>query len=177
MRDNVMAHATAGILGGALGTALLRQGMKASEKLPLRLQPTHSRTDPGEFMVMKLEQFRGKPLPRTVRDVVVQGLHWGYGMTSGLVLGVATSRRHIPTVPSALLAGAVMGAGVWAVGYAGWLPATKLTPPLTQQGGRHIAVSLLGHVAFGIVAVAPILLMDRRSHRPLWKRALRQLLR
>lgn len=151
--------------------------MKATQKLPIRLQPTQPRKDPGEFMVMKLEQFRGKPLGRTLRDVVVQGLPWGYGMMSGLALGILTSRQHVPTVGSALLTGAAAGAGVWAVGYVGWLPATKLTPPVTRQGGRHIAVSLLGHVAFGLVAVAPILLVDRRTHRPLWKRALRQFIR
>ncbi len=177
MRDNMMAHATAGVLGGAVGTVLLKQGLKASSKLPIRLQPTQVRKDPGEFMVMKLEQLRGKPLRRPVRDLLVQGLHWGYGMTSGLVLGLATSRRHVPTLPSALFAGAALGAGVWAIGYAGWLPAAKLAPPLTRQGGRHIAMSVLGHVAFGLVAVAPILLLDRKAHQPLWKRALRTILR
>lgn len=177
MRDDVMAHATAGVLGGAVGTALLKQGLKTSEKLPIRLQPTHVRKDPGEFMVMKLEQLRGKPFRRSTRDTIAQGLHWGYGMTSGLLLGLATSRRHVPTLPSALFVGAAMGAGVWAVGYAGWLPAAKLTPPLTRQGGRHIATSVLGHIAFGLVAVAPILLLDRRAHQPLWKRALRKVFR
>lgn len=177
MRDDMMTHATAGVLGGVVGTALLRQGLKASAKLPVRLQPTQVRKDPGDFMVMKLEEFRGKPLPRPVRDLIAQGLHWGYGMTGGLVLGLATSRRHVPTLPAALLAGAALGAGVWAVGYAGWLPAAKLTPPLLRQGGRHIAMSVLGHVAFGLVAVAPILLLDRNRHQPLWKRALRRVLR
>lgn len=174
MRDNWMARATVGVLGGALGTAMLMQGMKATQKLPIRLQPTQPRKDPGEFMVMRFEQIRGKPLRRTLRDVVVHGLHWGYGMTSGLVLGLATSRRHVPTLRSALLAGTAAGAGVWAVGYIGWLPAVKLTPPITRQGGRHIAASILGHVAFGLVAVAPLLLLDRRTHRSFWRRAWRQ---
>lgn len=177
MRDDVMAHATAGVLGGAVGTALLRQGLKLSHKLPMRLQPTQVRQDPGDFMVMKIEQFRGKPLRRPIRDLIAHGSHWGYGITSGLLLGLVTSRRHVPTFPAALLAGAVLGTGVWAVGYAGWLPAAKLAPPLTRQGGRHIAVSVLGHIAFGLVAVAPILLLDRTAHQPLWKRALRKFIR
>lgn len=165
MRDDMIVHATAGILGGALGTALLRRGVKASAALPLRLQPTHLRQDPGAFMVTRLEQYRGKPLSRTVRDVVGQGLHWGYGMTSGLVLGLVTSRRHVRTSASALFVGAALGVGVWAVGYAGWLPALKLAPPLTRQGGSHIAVSILCHVAFGIITVAPIFGIDRRRNR------------
>jgi len=177
MRDGVMIHAATGILGGAAGTALLQRAMKASERLPVRLQPTRARQDPGEFMIAKVEQLRGAPLSRGVRDFAVQGLHWGYGMTAGLLLGLATSRRHVRTAPSALLAGAILGTGVWAVGYAGWLPATKLTPPLTRQGGRHIAASLLEHVAFGLVAAVPLLLMDRRMKEPLWRRALRQISR
>jgi len=119
MRDDAMVHATAGIVGGALGTAMLMQGLKVSAKLPLRLQPTMARQDPGDFMVMKLEQYRGKPLSRSVRDTISYGLRWGYGMTGGLVLGLATSRRHIPTFRSAALAGTALGVGIWAVGYAG----------------------------------------------------------
>ena len=176
MRDDAMVHATAGIVGGALGTAMLMQGLKVSANLPIRLRPTMARQDPGDFMVMKLEHYRGKPLSRPARERIAQGLRWGYGMTSGLVLGLATSRRHVSTLRSAILAGTALGVGVWAVGYAGWLPATKLTPPLLRQGGRHIAVSVLGHIAFGLVAVAPILWVDRRSRRPLWKRALSRLL-
>ncbi|MDI1480281.1 hypothetical protein [Polyangium sp. y55x31] len=174
MRDDAISHVTAGVVGGAVGTALMQRGMKASQRLPERLRPPAVRKDPGEFMVSKLEELRGRPLPRALRDVVAQGLHWGYGVTGGVVLGLATSRRHIPTLPSALLAGATMGTAIWAVGYAGWLPATKLTPPLGRQGARHVAVSVLGHVVFGIVAAAPIFLLDRKAE-PGWKRVLRRL--
>src|SRR5690349_19009278 len=104
MRDTLMSHGAAGVLGGAMGTALVIRGRKASQKLPERLRPTPVRKDPGEFMVSKIEQLRGKPLPRALRDVVAHGMHWGYGMTNGLVFGLVTSRRHLRTLPSALLA-------------------------------------------------------------------------
>lgn len=175
MRDTAISHATAGVLGGAVGTALLQRGMKASQRLPERLRPPPVRKDPGEFMVSKLEELRGEPLPRGLRDFLAQGMHWGYGLTGGLVLGLVTSRRHIPTLPSALLAGATMGTAIWAVGYAGWLPAAKLTPPLHRQGAPHIVVSVLGHLAFGLVAVAPIFLLDRKVE-PRFRRVLRRIL-
>lgn len=175
MRDDMMSHATAGALGGAVGTAVLMRAMKASELLPIRLRPPQPRRDPGEFIVGKIERVRGKPLHRGARDALVQGMHWGYGVTSGLLLGLVTSRRHVRSVPSALFAGAAMGTAVWAVGYAGWLPATKLLPPVTRQGGRHVAASILGHVAFGLIAVAPILFVDRRAKRSIWRRALHRL--
>ncbi|MRG96626.1 hypothetical protein [Polyangium spumosum] len=50
----------------------------------------------------KLEELRGDPLPRGVRDFLTQGIHGGYGLTGGLVLRLVTSKRHIPTLPSAL---------------------------------------------------------------------------
>jgi len=172
MRDDRMTHATASVLGGAVGMALLRKGMKASESLPIRLQPTRARRNPDEFLVGKLEALRGKPFSRGVRDFMVQALPYGYGMTSGLVFGIATRRRRLRTAPSALVAGVLLGTGVWALSYAGWLPAAKLTPPLTRQGGLHITASLLGHLAFGLVAAAPVLLADRWARRSWWERAL-----
>jgi hypothetical protein len=178
MRDNLISHAASGALGGAIGTGILLQGMKASRKLPERLKPTQVRMDPGEFMVSKVEELRGKPLPRTVRDVLARGMHWGYGTTSGALLGIVTSRLHLRTIPSALLAGPALGTAVWATGYAVWLPAAKLAPPLPRQGGRHVAISILGHVVFGVISAIPVLLLDRSARaEPWWKRAWRSVTR
>jgi hypothetical protein len=178
MRDNLIFHTASGALGGAVGTALLLKGMKASQKLPERLKPTPVRRDPGEFMISKVEELRGKPLPRALRDSLARGLHWGYGISGGTLLGLVTSRVHVRTLPKALLAGALMGTAVWAIGYIGWLPAAKLTPPLPRQGVRHVAVSVFGHVLFGVVSAIPILLLDRTARvEPWWKRAWRRVVR
>ncbi|WP_438025268.1 hypothetical protein [Sorangium sp. So ce233] len=174
----MIVHAAGGVLGGTVGTALMLQGMKASQRLPERLKPPPVREDPGEFMVARVEQLRGEPLPRTLRDALAKGMHWGYGVTNGALFGLATSRIHLRTVRAALLAGAAMGTAVWAIGYIGWLPAAKLTPPVWRQGARHVAVSVLGHMAFGIVSAIPILLLDRKGlTEPWWRRALQRITR
>jgi hypothetical protein len=175
MRDNMVFHTVSGALGGALGTALMRKGVKASQRLPERFKPTAVRRDPGEFMVAKVEELCGKPLPRRLREALASGLPWGYGVTAGALLGLCTRRSGLRTASSALLAGAALGTALWAVGYAGWLPATKLTPPLQRQGGRHVAVSLLTHILFGVVSAIPLLLLDRKARvEPWWKRAWRR---
>lgn len=176
MKNDVVLHAAGGVLGGAIGTALMLKGMKASQKLPERLKPTQVRRDPGEFMVSRVEQLRREPLPRALRDGLAQGMHWAYGAANGALFGLLTSRIRLRSLRTALLAGAAMGATVWAIGYAGWLPATRLTPPVWRQGGRHVAVSALGHVVFGMVCATPILLLERREMTaPWWRRALRRL--
>ncbi|AUX23803.1 uncharacterized protein SOCEGT47_043330 [Sorangium cellulosum] len=177
MKHDAIVHAAGGVLGGTVGTALMLKGMKASQKLPERLKPPPVRRDPGEFMVSRVEQLRGAPLRRGLHDALARGMHWGYGATSGALFGLATSRLRLRTLPAALLAGSVMGTAVWAVGYIGWLPAAKLTPPVWRQGARRVAVSVLGHMAFGIVSAIPVLLLDRRRAEPWWRRALKRIAR
>lgn len=178
MRNGFVSHAAGGVFGGAMGTLFMMNGMKrVGQRLPERLKPTLVRRDPAELMVARLEALRGRPLPRRVHDVLAGSLHWVYGMGWGGLLGLATTRHRLRSPRDTLLAGAALGTLVWAVGYAGWLPATRLTPPLHRQGGRHAAAALIAHVAYGIVSALPILVVDRvlRPERGFrrWLRTLR----
>lgn len=175
MRENTVTHAAGGAVGGALGTMFLLRAMKASRRLPERLKPTMPRKDPGDFMVSKVEELSGRPLPQRAHDALAQAMHFGYGTTAGTLLGLLTTRRRLRTLGEAALAGSLLGTAIWAVGYAGWLPRAKLTPPVGMQGARHVAVSVAGHVAFGVVSALPLLLVDRalgRRRKPWYLRAL-----
>jgi hypothetical protein len=179
MRDGFVSHAAGGVLGGAMGTLFMMNGMKrVGRRLPERLKPTPVRRDPAELMVARMEALHGHPLPRRLHDGLASSLHWAYGIGWGGLLGLATARRPMRSPRDALLAGAALGTLVWAVGYAGWLPATHLTPPLHRQGSRHAATSLIAHVAYGVVSALPILALDRILRRERgWKRRLRALFR
>ncbi|HJW95763.1 MAG TPA: hypothetical protein VJ901_19285 [Thermoanaerobaculia bacterium] len=122
--------AAAGIAATFIMQGLLEQGQK---HLPEGTPPI--KKDPGEFMIEKL-----KPL-------AAKSMHLGYGMTAGMLYGLLPHSRW------RTLEGVALGLGVWAAGYLGWLPATKLMPPLTEQTPAQITVPVVQHALFG-VAVA-----------------------
>ena len=70
-------------------------------------------------------------------------------MSSGVLYGLVRSGRG-----SILVDGPLLGLGVWAAGYLGWLPATDLMPPITEHEPKQIAVPIVEHALFGIAVVA-----------------------
>ena len=103
-------------------------------------------------MVEKAEQH----LPETVREKIPEPLEkaaahslaFGYGTTFGALY--AASR---PETKSLFLEGSALGLATWGAGYLGWLPATGLMPPVTNQRPEQIAGPILSHILFGIVTV------------------------
>src|SRR4051794_36465141 len=96
MRDGLAVHVATGALGGVLGEAVLHRSIKVTQKLPERLKPTALLGDPDEFLMSKLEELLGAPLPRGARDGLILGLRWGRGVAVGAALGLLASRlrRH-----------------------------------------------------------------------------------
>lgn len=170
---SMATRTAAGALSGAICALARDRGLRESRKLPLRLQPTQPRRDPDAFLVTKLERTLHRPLPWRLHGTLAGGLRAGYGAATGALLAVVTRRRGLGTASRALLAGTALGAGVWAVGYAGWMPRARLVPPIRGQGLNHVMMSLLAFVASGVVTALPVLLVDRAARRrPWWKRAL-----
>ena len=142
-------RAGVGAAAGLVGTALIQGLMTASQKwAPQTLPPI--RQDPGEFMVEKAEQH----LPSSVRDKIpeevetaaAKSLALGYGITFGAL-------SVIPETKSLIVEGSALGLAAWAAGYLGWLPATGLMPPVTEQEPEQIAGPIFSHILFGIVTV------------------------
>jgi hypothetical protein len=136
-----------------MAATLLLQGMRTTSKKLLPSSTPPLRKDPGEFMLKKAESLlppeRREQIPDLVEQAAVRALQMGYGMTSGLLYGVARPRGGNP-----ILEGTLLGLGVWAAGYLGWLPAADLMPPIAQQEPQQIAVPLVEHALFGIAVVA-----------------------
>jgi hypothetical protein len=141
-------------LGAAAGMAatFVLQGMLAASKklLPESVPPIKG--DPGKFMLRKAESLlseeRREQIPDLARQAAIQSLRMGYGMSSGALYGTLRSRGG-----NALLDGTLLGVGVWVAGYLGWLPATGLMPPISEQNSQQIAVPLIEHALFGIALV------------------------
>ncbi len=178
--DGYLVHAAEGLLGGAMGTLFIDRALRGARHLPEALKPTDLERDPGDFVVSKVEALRHRTLPRGVHERMAHALHWAYGIGWGGLFGLALAHTDVRRPRRALLAGAALGAAVWAVGYAGWLPAAGLARPLRRQGLPHALTSLLTHVGYGVVSSLPVLVLERAQHRtPLARarRALRRLAR
>jgi hypothetical protein len=134
-----------GAVAGAAATILLQGVMKASAKAIPEGKPP-MRKDPGEFMV---EMTLPPGSPDALQQAAAKSLQLGYGMTSGALYAAIR-----PRAASALLEGALLGIGVWAAGYLGWLPALELMPPVTKQKPKQVAAPIVHHVIFGIAAAA-----------------------
>ena len=138
----LLSRLALGAVAGAAGTMVMQGMMEASGKyLPESKPPI--KKDPGEFMVEKV------PLPEAIRPWAAKSLHLGYGMTSGMIYGALRARRGSPVFDGALL-----GIGVWAAGYLGWLPATDLMPPIHKHEPQQIAVPIVQHALFGVAVAA-----------------------
>jgi hypothetical protein len=149
-----------GLLGRlALGTAcgagatFLMQGMlqMSGKLMPDSVPPI--KEDPGEFMLRKvkdaLPSSTREQIPKSAEKAAAKMLHMGYGMTSGAIYGLLGPRRG-----TAAINGTLLGLGVWAAGYLGWLPATDLMSPITEHEPKQIAVPIVEHALFGIAVVA-----------------------
>jgi len=122
------------------------QGMRATSKKLLPDSVPPMRQDPGEFMASKVVP---ETAPELVHKAAVGTLQLGYGMTSGALYGALRSRGGNPVIEGTLL-----GLGVWAAGYLGWLPAIDLMPPISEHNPQQITVPIVEHALFGVAVVA-----------------------
>jgi len=133
-----------GAVAGAAATMVMQAMMMTSGKFLPESKPP-MKQDPAKFMLDKVPV----ELPEAVRPWAEKSLQLGYGMTSGAVYGALRARRGSPVFDGALL-----GIGVWAAGYLGWLPAADLMPPITEHEPQQIAVPFVQHALFGVAVAA-----------------------
>src|SRR5215212_7543098 len=151
-QHNLIEHVALGAAAGVAATFLL-QGVRTTEQklLPETMPPI--REDPGEFMVEQAEQLlpeqTREQVPATVETAAAKSLALGYGLTAGAIYGAVRQRPG-----NLLVDGTVLGLGVWAVGYLGWLPALGLMPPVQRQETEQVAGPIVQHVIFGVATVA-----------------------
>src|SRR5438105_12119416 len=130
-----------GAAAGAAGTTLIRGMMMATQRFaPETLPPM--KEEPGHFMVQQakraLPQDMREKVPAKVEKTAATLLAFGYGMTFGLLFAAARPRAE-----AVLLEGVALGGVTWAAGALGWLPATKLAPPVWKQKPKQVVPNLL----------------------------------
>lgn len=162
MESTLLNRMALGAAAG-LGATVAMQGLRTANQrwLPGTMPPI--REDPGAFMVDQAEsalpvETRDR-VPETAEETAATLLHFGYGGTAGLLYGAI--RRD----PDVIRDGILLGLGVWAVGYLGWLPRTGLMPPVTGQRTGQVVAPVVQHVFFGFVTAAAFAWLLRRVLR------------
>jgi hypothetical protein len=169
-RHNV-AVSVGGMLGGVLGTAAIRKATGITQKLPEPLHMPPMTSDPGQFVVGKVEELRGGPLAPVTHARAAKVAPWIYGLAWAAGLAAVARPLRMHRVANALLAGASLGGATWTAGYVGWLPAAGITKPVTREHPVHLLTSLAAHVLYGILVAAPIFVVERQFTR---RRSLRR---
>lgn len=141
-----------GALAGLAGTVAL-QVLRTLDQKYIPHSEAPIREDPGQFMVRKAKQV----LPRAAREkmppkleqAVVRLSPVGYGMTLGALYALLRGRpRH------ALGDGLGFGIAAWALGFLGWLPSTRLMPPIWRHKPRQMLVPVAEHLVYGLGTVS-----------------------
>lgn len=86
-------------------------------------------------------------------------VHMGYGTALGVPRGLLGMTGLPWPAATAVHYGAVWGAE------AAMLPKLRVTPPVTQWGGREIAIDLWHHAVYALGAGVAYLLLDRAEQR------------
>lgn len=131
-----------GIAAGLIGTLAHTAMMLGAQKLgAVRELP------PRTLTRKMLSRLTGKEPSEPVVDVAAAVNHFGYGASVGALFGVVGSR--IDSRPLRLLAGIGTGLAVWAVSYAGWIPALGLMPHAKHDSRGRQGALFAGHVLYG----------------------------
>jgi hypothetical protein len=140
-----------GLAAGLAGTKVIERSMQAGDKVAPEAAPP-MRGDPAEFVLNKVEA----RLPERIREKVSEKegaakttLHLAYGALAGAAYGLLRPGGGNP-----FRDGLLLGSGVWAVGYLGWLPRAGLLAPPTEQRPQQLLRPLAEHLIYGIATAA-----------------------
>jgi hypothetical protein len=131
-------------LAGLAATAPMTGFMLAVERV---LCPT-AKPLPNKQVVANTARKVGiRPLDRTTRNLAGWISHFAYGAATGTAYGLLPRQTQLATTAAQ---GAVLGMGVWAAGYLGWLPAAGILPPATEQPPRRNVSLIASHLVWGM---------------------------
>ena len=180
--------AARGAIAGVVGTIVMNAVMKAGQRVAPQASPP-MRRDPGEAAVEQVREATGvTALPPSAEKAGILSTHFGYGAAMGATYGLLRmaargggpstgarggaadtdrllAERSDADIGDVLIEGTALGLSVWAIGYLGWLPATGLMPPLTEQRPAQVAGPILNHVLYGIVTAGAYHAMRRMMGR------------
>ena len=145
--SETLKSACIGAFAGLIGTGILQLVRGASQNYAPQTMPRTR--DPGSFMVRQAEQAlpvrAQNAISQKSEEVVGAGLGMAYGAAFGALFSLIDRDARRP-----LLEGAMLGIGVWAIGYLGWLPAARLAKPVWREDPKKTGAEVARHALYGI---------------------------
>jgi hypothetical protein len=134
---------------GALATAVMSGWMLAGQ-----LVSRHGEQPPKK-VTRGLADRAGVPTKRRGPGTIIAtgAAHMGFGFSAGTLYGALVQRSSVPR-------GVAFGLGVWAVSYAGWVPALRLMPPPNKDLPGRAWTILTAHAVYGAVLGAALARYD-----------------
>ncbi len=156
-------RAGVGAAAGLAGTVAVQRAVQASGRwLPEMMPPV--RQDPGTYAVELVESHlpprMRERISERARTLGAEASHFLDCATAGAAYALLRPRGGKPVRDGILL-----GVGVWAAGYLGWLPRAGLTPPVRE----HTPAQVLGEVGqlavYGMATAAAFTAVERVAQR------------
>lgn len=134
-----LTSAGRGALAGSAATVVMSAFMLAAGRAGLVGR------QPPEAIVRRAGALTGQEPRGRTADLLASVAHLGFGATTGAAYAV------LPPPRSPVVRGVVVSLGVYAVSYAGWVPALGALPPADRDRLDRQAVMLLAHALYGAV--------------------------
>lgn len=155
-RAGVLKSVAAGALAGAAATVIMSPLMapRLARRIARMLPAVHTLDEfpPRRIIQVTEEHVTGRqPLPDTVETAVTWPAHLAYGMCMGALYGALRSSSPTckPTGMPEPAAGVLFGLGVWAAGYAGWLPVFGVREGTVRGDPADLPFPFAAHVVYG----------------------------
>jgi uncharacterized membrane protein YagU involved in acid resistance len=87
--------------------------------------------------------------------------HFGFGAVTGAIYGLLAGMFSIRSVWS----GVVFALSVWTSSYLGWIPASRLSPPATDEPARRNFLMIAAHLVWGSVLALLVQRLEASSDR------------
>lgn len=149
---SILTRVIAGAVAGTVATFPMSGAMAMASRGHLLGEPP-----PRKITRAALERVAPRAVSREVPlDVATAAAHLGFGAAMGALYAVVLGGRR-PSVVS----GVVFGTAVWAVSYAGWVPAAGIMPaPSDDRPGRPSSM-LVSHWVFGAALARTLRMLPR----------------
>ena len=160
MSTTLATRSAEGALAGAAGTFILQGVMLVNQQFAPDIETPESE-DPASFMLWQAEKLLPREawmkIPASAETAAGIALSVAYGTALGALYGALSSQK-----PNLLRDGAIVGLGVWAIGYLGWLPAARLIPPVWKQEPKQMVGPIIEHLAYGFATAAAFSWLTKR---------------
>jgi hypothetical protein len=137
-----------GGLGGAAGTLLMSLCMLLARRLGAM------GSQPPELITAAAMSSAGLPRDRETQDALSVAAHFAFGIAGGSAFALIAPRFRLPLpLP---VQGAIYATGIWAVSYAGIVPALGIMPPPDRDRPDRPLIMVLVHWIYGAVLGAVV---------------------